>query len=868
MARTEQPETVQIDGRRLRVSNLTKVLYPQTGTTKAEVLAYLAEIAPVMIPHAAGRPATRKRWPDGVGTDSEPGQFFFIKDLEPSAPSWVVRGDIEHSGGPKTYPIADDAATLAWLGQVAALEIHVPQWRFGSDGRRRNPDRIVLDLDPGPGAGLPECAEVARLVRPVLQGMGLEPVPVTSGSKGIHLYAGLDGTHTSEDISAVAHELARALEADHPDLVVSDMKKTLRTGKVLIDWSQNSASKTTIAPYSLRGRPHPTVAVPRTWEELDDPGLRHLEFTEVLDLVRRRGDPMAAMYGQQALSTYSSMRDAGRTPEPVPDPLGPAGEQAGAGRAFVIQEHHATRLHWDLRLAHRGVLVSWAVPKNIPTDGTNHLAVHTEDHPMEYLTFSGTIPAGEYGGGEMTIWDTGTYEVEKWREGKEVIVTLTGQEDGGLAGPDGPGREAKVALIHTGGRGENDEKNWLIHLMEGSRVGRTVSGRDRRRTGSGTTGRARSHDAREVPRQDARPRSRGATSGADAAGAGVAGAGVAGAGARRPAPSPMLATAGEERDLLPDLDWSLEMKWDGVRAVVLLDEGAVRLVSRTGNDVTALYPELADVGACLRGVGSAVLDGEIVALDGRGRPSFSRLQQRFNHTREADIARGVRDAPVHLMLFDVLEVDGTSTVRETYDRRRELLRTVVDEDAHPRVAVPDAFDGDVDAALAASRRWGLEGVVAKRRDSRYAVGRRSRAWIKIKHTVTHDAVVIGWRPGRGNREGAVGSLLLAVPGEGGALSYAGRVGTGFSHDEAVRWRRELEERERSAAPVDDVPRLDARDARWVVPDRVAEVELASWTKDGRMWHPRWRGWRPDKTPADVDPRPGGPAASSPDRADA
>ncbi|GAA4430248.1 ATP-dependent DNA ligase [Georgenia halophila] len=841
MATREHPETVQIDGRRLRVSNLSKVLYPETGTTKAEVLAYLAEIAPVMVPHCAGRAATRKRWPNGVGTEAEPGQFFFIKDLESSAPPWVVRGDIEHSAGPKTYPIVDDAATLAWLGQVAALEIHVPQWRFGSDGQPRNPDRIVLDLDPGPGTGLAECAEVARIARPVLEGMGLEPVPVTSGSKGIHLYAALDGSHTSDEINAVAHELARALEADHPDLIVSDMKKSLRKGKVLVDWSQNNASKTTIAPYSLRGRARPTVAAPRTWEELAEKDLGHLEYGEVLELVRRRGDPMADLYGQDALATYSSMRDASRTPEPVPDPLAPAsGQRTNASSAFVIQEHHARRLHWDLRLAHGGTLVSWAMPKNVPTDATNHLAVHTEDHPMEYLTFSGTIPAGEYGGGEMSIWDTGTYEVEKWREGKEVIVTLTGQEDGGLAGPDGPGRIAKIALIHTGGRDEKDNKNWLVHLMEGSRVGRTK--KDTKNDADSKAGKGRT-GSRSASRSDSRSRPDPAPKGA------------APRRNRKPTPLPMMATTGEVRDLLPDLDWALEMKWDGVRATVVVDGDDVRLVSRNGNDVTALYPELGDVSRCLAGPGAAILDGEIVALDERGRPSFGRLQQRFNHTRQADIDRGVRDAPVHLMLFDVLEVDGESTVKETYDRRRERLREIVDPDAHARVAVPDAFDGDVDAAMEASERWGLEGVVAKRRDSRYAVGRRSRAWIKLKHTVTHEAVVIGYRPGRGNREGAVGSLLLAVPDDDGTLHYAGRAGTGFSHAEAVRWKDELQRRARSSSAVGDVPRLEARDAVWVDPERVAEVELAHWTKDGRMRHPRWRGWRPDKAPSDVEPRP-------------
>src|SRR5215207_1588463 len=346
-------QLVEVDGRRLRLTNLDKVMYPETGMTKGEVISYYAEIAPAMVPLVVGRPVTRKRWVQGVGTTDAPGQVFFEKNLAEHAPEWMRRGIIEHYDGPKTYPIVDNRAALVWLAQQASLEIHVPQWRFRPDGSRGNPDRMVFDLDPGEGMGLLECAEVARQVRAILDGMGLEAFAVTSGSKGIHLYAPLDGTQTSQQVSDVAHELARALEADHPELIVSSMKKTLRTGRVLIDWSQNNANKTTIAPYSLRGRPTPMVAAPRTWEELDDPGLRHLDVQEVLARVAQGIDPIAplAAAGSAAsgpLATYLSMREAGATPEPMPSSSwGAAGD--GSPR-FVIQEHHARRLHFDLRL--------------------------------------------------------------------------------------------------------------------------------------------------------------------------------------------------------------------------------------------------------------------------------------------------------------------------------------------------------------------------------------------------------------------------------------------------------------------------------------------------------------------------------------
>ncbi|OCI32015.1 ATP-dependent DNA ligase [Oerskovia enterophila] len=864
MASSTAAQTVSVGGHRLKLTNLDKVLYPATGTTKGEVLAYLAAVADVLLPHASNRPATRKRWPNGVE-----GPVFFQKNLDAGTPTWVRRRTIQHKHSTNAYPLVNDLATLTWLGQIAALEIHVPQWQFGRTGVQKNPDRLVLDLDPGEGAGLPECAEVARLARDVLRGMGLNPLPVTSGSKGIHLYAALDGHQTTDEVSAVAHELARYLEAEHPDLVVSDMKKALRGGKVLVDWSQNNGNKTTIAPYSLRGRTHPTVAAPRTWDELDDPDLAHLDKDEVVERVRTIGDLLAALtaghlasleptpermatfarkgatpsgstggssgeaeQGGEAdaaprrdrLETYRAKRDASRTPEPVPGTAEPADGSPG-GNSFVIQEHHARRLHWDFRLEHDGVLVSWALPRGEPTDTKqNHLAVQTEDHPLAYGSFEGTIPAGEYGGGEVTIWDAGTYELEKWRDDEEVIVTLHGEQHG----------TRRLALIHTGGHqersssgsaGRAEENNWLIHLM---------APRDEAR-----------------PTGHARPRSRASgqrPSETDDEPVGVA------------LPRPMLATAGTVETLTaegdPD-DWAYEMKWDGFRVIAQVtgaaDDASVRLVSRSGKDMTLTYPELQDLAARVPAADlPVVLDGEIVALDARGRPSFRRLQQRANLTKAGDVAAARAKVGVELMLFDALSVRGRSLVRRTYDERREILEDLVDGSG--TVHVPPAFDGDLAGAVATSRQLGLEGVVAKRRTSTYTAGRRSRSWIKVKHSHTQEVVVIGWRPGHGDRSHLVGSLLLAVPDDEG-LRYVGRVGSGFTEKD----RRDLVTRlgriERVTNPALDVPAADASDARWVTPHLVGEVDYADWTSapegDGKLRHAVWRGWRPDKSPEDV-----------------
>ena len=226
MARASSEQVVEVEGRTLKLTNLTKVLYPDTHTTKADVLDYYARVAPILLPHLEQRPATRKRWPDGVGTDVKAGSVFFAKDLGAGTPDWVRRYPIRHRDHDNHYPVVNDLATLSWLAQLAALEIHVPQWRFDEAGQPAQPDRLVLDLDPGVGVTLADCAEVARSVRDVLQGIGHDPVPVTSGSKGIHLYAPLDGSLTPAQATELARELALALEAEQPDRVISTMKRS------------------------------------------------------------------------------------------------------------------------------------------------------------------------------------------------------------------------------------------------------------------------------------------------------------------------------------------------------------------------------------------------------------------------------------------------------------------------------------------------------------------------------------------------------------------------------------------------------------------------------------------------------------------
>lgn len=850
-------ERLRIGDRVVRLSNPQKVLYPSTGTTKRDVVDYLMQVAEPLIAHAGQRPVTRKRWVDGVGTARKPGKVFFQKQLERGAPDWFERVEIAHSEGAKAYPVITEPATLVWMANLAALELHVPQWRVdvqeaSVDSDRQHPDRLVLDLDPGEGADIDDCAEVALLARELLVDMGLDPLPVTSGSKGIHLYARLDGSLTSRRVSDVAHELARSLESLHPDRIVSEMAKAKRTGRVLVDWSQNSAAKTTVAPYSLRGRERPTVAAPRTWSEIEAGGLEQLEMADVLRRLERDGDLLAGLDegagapdaggrgtggarqegrgagtrdgGDRAriatssaaapgasdrLADYRAKRDAARTPEPIPDAVGTTGDE----RAFVIQEHRARRLHYDVRLEHEGVLVSWAVPKGPPKDGRqNRLAVQTEDHPLEYAAFEGTIPKGEYGAGTMRIWDSGTVELEKWRD-DEVIGTLHGEPGGGLGG-----EPYRFALIRT----DAEQRHWLLHRMQ-ERAGGTGTDAPR---GTGTD--APRGTARTAPKRAGKRR------------------GERGAATRPRTPlRPMLATASEPAEIEDEREWSFEVKWDGWRAIVEVDGDDVRLTSRSGGDLAAAFPELLAPVAAAVDAGSAVLDGEIVVLGRKGASDFAALQDRAGLTGRA-AERAAQRTPVTLVLFDALEVDGEPLVDEPLRDRQGRLDAIVDESARVKVSRP--LRGSLDHVLAVTREHGLEGIIAKRDDSRYRSGRRSADWLKLKHERMREVVVVGWLEGKGALAGTVGSLVLALPGEGG-LRYAGRVGTGLRDAERDRLRDALVPR-RTPARVAGVPAEVARRLRWVR-SVVGEVANGEQTASGALRHPVWRGLRHDKRVRDV-----------------
>jgi bifunctional non-homologous end joining protein LigD len=464
------------------------------------------------------------------------------------------------------------------------------------------------------------------------------------------------------------------------------------------------------------------------------------------------------------LGTYRKKRDFEKTAEPK----GESGAQATSAR-FVVQEHSARRLHWDLRLEHEGTLKSWALPRGIPAHpDENRLAVHTEDHPLEYLDFEGDIPKGEYGAGTMRIWDRGTFEAEKFRE-NEVIATFGGER---LRG--------RYALFQT------REKDWMIHRM----------------------------DPPLDPGYEPMPERL----------------------------TPMLAQSGE----LPrsEAAWGFEVKWDGIRTILFCDHGHMALQGRNGTDFTGRYPEVRELAREL-GARRLVLDGEIVAFDEEGRPSFERLQSRMHLGSDSAVRRRMRDIPVTYVAFDLLYLDGRSTMALSYEERRKVLDAL--EFGGPAWRAPAYQRGEGSALLAATKELGIEGVVAKRLSSSYEPGRRASAWVKVKNICEQDVVIGGWAPGEGKRSGRVGALVTGLY-EDGRLVYAGKVGTGFTDRTLAILERELAPLRRDSSPFEG--RKAPKGTIFVEPRLVARVELREWTKSGTMRAPSFKGLRDDIDPQD------------------
>jgi bifunctional non-homologous end joining protein LigD len=463
------------------------------------------------------------------------------------------------------------------------------------------------------------------------------------------------------------------------------------------------------------------------------------------------------------LSEYRRKRDPKQTPEPFGKRRGKA-----KGPIFVVQRHDARRLHYDFRLERDGALASWAVPKGVPLEpGQRALAVHVEDHPLDYATFEGEIPKGQYGAGLVEIWDNGTYELIEEKRNGGLTVQLHGKRLEGL-----------WTLVPA--QLDGDPKNWLL-----------IKKHD---------------DGAEAPRE-------------------------------RRSYAPMLATL--DGAVPRGSGWLYEVKWDGYRAIADVSQGEVALASRRGNDLTERFPSVAKEIAKALKTPDCVLDGEVCALDEQGRASFSAMQQ------------GKAGTPLVYYVFDLLELEGEPLVDLPLSDRRARLEPLLDR-RNRSVRISEAFD-DGDALFAAAEQQGLEGIMAKRTDSRYAVGRRTRDWLKIKTHGRQEFIVAGYTKGQGRRAGTLGSLVLAVR-NGRKLEYVGNVGTGFTGDEIERLLKKLRPLERDSSPFEVVPKMPKvrkGDVTWVEPKLVAEVEFSEFTHDGHLRAPSYQGLREDKAADEV-----------------
>jgi DNA ligase D-like protein (predicted polymerase)/DNA ligase D-like protein (predicted ligase)/DNA ligase D-like protein (predicted 3'-phosphoesterase) len=763
----------KVGKRTLELTNLDKILFPKSRITKAELIGYYHGIAPTILRHVKGRPLSLVRWPDGID-----GESFFQKNRPDFTPDWIET--VQAGSDAIRYIACNEDACLCWLANLACIELHQMQVRQPHLDR---PDIMVFDLDPPEGQPFPRVVEIGLLLKERLTRIGYHPFAKTSGKKGLHVVVPLEPKDPVHTVFEAAQEIGRAFVAAHPSLTTMQMKKQARGDKLFVDVYRNRQSQTVISAYSVRGVEGAPVSMPLPWEEIEklrDPSDFNIHsvpariaeagdawdaigaYSVRLHTVLRNAGTKNQTNGQ--LAEYARKRSFANTPEPPPE-----ASAAGSGHSFVVHRHHASHLHYDLRLETNGVLRSFAVPRGLPPHpGIKRLAVETEPHPLSYLTFEGQIPAGEYGAGQMWVYATGNYEITKEKK------------DGFYFRLDSRQLTAEYRMIHT------KEKQWLLQRVDDPQTNWLAD-----------------------------------------------------------PPPPMLAESTDKPFDSPE--HLFEIKWDGIRALITFDEGRVQIRSRSGRDITPLFPELHIVEDAFRAT-CGVFDGEIVGLDENGVPQFDRVLRRLNHTRAETIERLSKTHPAVCYLFDGLYLDGRAIVEEPLERRRQWLVDAVRKAGVYRVS--EALDNGKDLFKVVSEH-GLEGIVAKRRDSRYLPGKRSDSWLKIEVRKTEVCIIIGYTVGNGDRAETFGALHLARyrDQKRDKLRYMGKVGSGFDDPTLKSILKELKDLKPVEKPVDK--RLpDDGGSFFVEPRLVCQVSYSSVTREGSLRAPVFLRLRPDLSPDD------------------
>ncbi len=769
----KKSQWAEVGKRKLELSNLDKVLFPEDGVVKAEIIEYYLKIAPTLLNHIKGRALTLIRFPDGIH-----GEMFYQKNRPEWAPPWL---EFEKLGKEekKDYIIATEPASLVWLANLASLELHQlhsrkPKFDF--------PDYMVFDLDPPEGYDFKKVVPIAFELKEYIETFGYTAFAKTTGGKGIHICCPLEPKFDFHTVFEAAQLIAQPFVDRNSSETTLHIKKDACKGRVLIDIYRIRSGQSIVSPYSLRGRIGAPVSMPLKWDELESlkSPLEH-NIHNALEKVLRDGDAWEGMDAFSVelhthrkkvvpkeldpnnkkrktpaqLESYEKKRDFKKTPEPDARII------EGGGNNFVIHRHHATNLHYDLRLEKDGVLKSWAVPKGLPPHpGVKRLAVQTEDHPMKYLTFDGTIPKGQYGGGEMWIYALGKYQITKDKK-DGFYFRLSSKEVSG---------EYRIYNIKA--------KEFLLERVDTPQINYL---RD------------------EI--------------------------------------EPMLSDSTEK--LPKGDDYIYEVKWDGIRALISLEDGQVRIRTRNQNDITKQFPELLIADKAFR-ASNGLFDAEIVCLNKEGKPEFKKVINRLQTSGETNIQKLSKTSPVYCYIFDCLYLDGRSLINDPLMKRKEWLKDAVKKDTPYRVS---EWLEDGESLLEAARVHELEGIMAKQKASKYYPGKRHDLWLKIKIRNTRECVIIGYNEGKGNRSSTFGGLHIAER-EGDKLVYRGKVGTGFD-DATIKQIFSLIKKLKEIKKPVEGKILDEKISKWIEPKLMAEISYASLTSDKNFREPVFVRLRPD-----------------------
>lgn len=769
----KKSQWVTIGKRKVELSNLDKVLFPEDNIVKAEVIEYYLNIAPTLLNHIKGRALTLIRFPDGIH-----GETFYQKNRPDWSPEWI---EFEKLGKEekKDYIIATEPASLVWLANLASLELHQLH------SRRPHfecPDYMVFDLDPPEGYDFKNVVPIAFELKHAIERHGYTPFIKTTGGKGIHICCPIQPKFDFHLVFEAAQSIAQPFVDANANTTLH-IKKDARKGRVLIDIYRIRSGQSIVSPYSLRGRVGAPVSMPVTWEELEKvKSPTEFNITNALSLVTERGDAWEGMDAfaveihthrttliakelpkhakrktPAQLESYEKKRNFKKTPEPK------AEVDISGGNNFVVHRHHASHLHYDLRLEQDGVLKSWAVPRGLPPyPGVKRLAVQTEDHPMKYLTFDGTIPKGQYGGGEMWIYALGKYQVTK--EKKDGFYFRLNSKE--------LNAEYRIHKMK--------QKEWLLERVDEPQVNFLKN---------------------EI--------------------------------------QPMLSDSAEKPPR--SNDYFYEVKWDGIRALIALEDGNIKIKTRNQLDVTAQFPELTKADKSFRAT-CGLFDAEIVCLDRLGRPEFKKVIQRMQQNGATSIDRLSKTQPVNCYVFDCLYLDGRSLVNEPLQKRREWLRDAIKNESAYRLS---EVEEDGESLFEAAKVHDLEGIMAKRKDGKYLIGKRSDLWLKIKVRQTAECVIIGFTQGKGDRSTTFGALQLAER-KGDGLHYRGKVGTGFDDATMKGIVKDLQKLANKKKPsLKGGKIVDEKVTTWVEPKLMAELSYARLTQDEMFREPVFVRLRPD-----------------------